>query len=237
MKIRLNKWLAEQGVASRRAIDGYIEQGRIQINGQTVVELGTKVDPELDQVSVDGKPVVARANIVKRYFAFYKPKNVITTMSDPEGRPCVGDYVQGLPYRLIPIGRLDYDAEGLLLLSNDGDLMHRMMHPSFGHHRIYRTKVKGFPTNASVVTLLRGVQLDDGFAKFESAQWVVNSFENSWFEVAVSIGRYHIVKRLWEHVDHPVLKLIRTQYGQIKLGDLEPGEMRELTPEEVESCR
>lgn len=218
-------------------MDRWIEQGRVSVNGKTA-PLGTQVEPSVDRVAVDGKPLggtAARAE-EKRYYAFYKPRRVVTTMSDPEGRPCIAEYIDRIPVRLFPVGRLDFDAEGLLILTNDGEFANKMIHPSNNHLRTYRCKVEGIPTKRAFEDLLEGLELDDGFARFEAMRPLERTDYNAWIEVDIAIGRNHIVKRLWSAVGHPVQKLLRTKLGGILLGDMEPGDIRPLTLKEISSC-
>ena len=231
--IRLNKYLARTGIASRRKADELIRQGRVSIDGQVISELGYTLQTkprsvEVDEVSVD---LAAKK---RDYYAFYKPKNVVTTMSDPEGRPCVGDYIKQLDKHLFPVGRLDFDAEGLLILTNDGDLAHRLSHPRFEVEKLYQVKIKGKPSPATIEKLKRGVKLEDGFIKPTYVKVVKSLKENTWVDIKVTEGRNHLIKRIWQRLDHFVLKLVRTEFAGITTKNLVPGQTRKLQPGEIQ---
>jgi len=234
---RLQKVLAHAGVASRRHAEQVITAGRVSVNGQVVTALGTKVDPQVDRIAVDGKPLAVQS--VKRWFILYKPEGMVTTLSDPRGRASVGELIkqQKLEGRVYPVGRLDYDAEGALLLTDDGELAHQLLHPSFGVRRTYLAKVKGVPSKASLEKLLEGVRLEDGMAKALSVEAFDQTEKNTWLELSVGEGRPHIVKRLLAAIGHPVVRLFRPQHGGITVESLEPGELRPLTDEEVDRIR
>lgn len=231
---RLQKVLARAGVASRRAAEQLIVAGRVSVNGEVVTELGTRVDPGRDVVRVDDKAVLAEMPV---YYAFHKPPKMITSLKDPEGRPCVGDAVKAVDARVFPVGRLDWDAEGLLLLTNDGALANRLTHPRYGVRRTYDAKVRGTPSEAVVAALAVGVRLEDGLARPESVDVVGRAKKNTWVRVTVTEGRPHLVKRLLAAVGHPVQRLRRIAYGGVELGDLEAGQMRPLTTAEVRTLQ
>ncbi|MFH1018801.1 MAG: pseudouridine synthase [Pseudomonadota bacterium] len=233
--LRLNAALARLGVASRRSAEKFIREGRVQIAGKVVTELATRVDPFAQEISVDGVPL-DRPRKKHSYLAFHKPKNVVTTLADPEGRPTVRDYFPP-GARLFPVGRLDYDAEGLLLVTTDGSLAHRLMHPGFKAKRVYRVKVKGKPARDLLDRLRRGVRLEDGMCKPLEVHFEKATENNSWYVMAVAEGRNRLVKRLWERMGHPVLKLIRTEYAGIRLADLPVGKIRPLRPDEIERLK
>ena len=229
--IRLQKVLASAGVASRRAAEELIVAGRVVVDGQVVRELGRRVDPETAVVHVDGMRIVLRADLV--HLALNKPRGVHSTMSDPQGRPCVGDLVAGRAERLYHVGRLDADTEGLLLLTNDGELAHRLMHPSFEVLKTYLAQVPG-PVRRDVGRRLRaGVELDDGPVTVHSFRVVDSADGMAMVEVVLHEGRKHIVRRLLEHAGHPVRRLVRTAIGPVRLGDQRPGSVRRLTRKEV----
>ncbi len=234
-RLRLNAALARLGAGSRRSAEKLITAGRVCIAGKVVTELATRVDPFAQEISVDGVPL-DRPRKKHLYFAFHKPKNIVTTLSDPEGRPTVRDYFPEKP-RLFTVGRLDYDAEGLLLVTTDGPLAHRLMHPGFSAKRVYRVKVKGRPAPAVLDRLRRGVTLEDGFCKPLVIRFEKGTQNNSWYVMAVAEGRNRLVKRLWLRVGHPVIKLIRTEYAGILLADLPAGKLRPLKDEEVRKLR
>jgi 23S rRNA pseudouridine2605 synthase len=232
---RLQKILAHAGVASRRKAEQLIAEGRVELNGQTVRELGTKADARTDLIRVDGK-LIAEAED-KVWFVLYKPAGCVTTLSDPEGRPTIAQYLKGIPERVYPVGRLDYDVEGALLVTNDGELAHQLMHPRFGVRRTYLAKVAGVPRPEQIDRLLRGVRLDDGRARALEAAVQSRTPRNTWVRVVVSEGRPHLVKRLMEAVGAPVLKLHRADYGGVGVAGLRPGDYRELTRAELHALR
>ncbi len=235
MTERLQKFLARAGVASRRAAERMILEGRISINGQTVTQLGTRVDPESDAVRVDGRRVrtPAREPI---YLMLNKPRGYVTTMSDPEGRPTVRDLLEGVPGRVYPVGRLDFASEGLLLLTDDGDLARDLMHPSRAVPKTYLAKVRGKPAEAALERLRTGIVLE-GRRTVPASARVVRPGDNSWVEVTVVEGRKHQVRLMLEAVGHPVQRLRRVGYAGVELGRLPPGRLRRLEPEEVASLR
>jgi pseudouridine synthase len=231
--VRLHKLLAEAGVASRRAAEKLIAAGRVRVNGVTVVEPGAHADPMRDAVEVDGRPLPKAEP--KRYVLLHKPRGFLTTREDPRGRPRVFDLVQGLGVRLHSVGRLDFDAEGLLLLTNDGDLTYRLTHPRHGVHRVYHVLVEGSLEPAVLEALQRGVVLEDGPARVERASRL-RSPESGlhWVELSLAEGRYREVKRLCRAVGLVVRRLRRVAFGPLRLGRLPAGRWRELTPAEVD---
>lgn len=223
------------GVASRRKADELISQGRVSINGEVIDQLGTKINPKGSEIAVDGVPLDPPSK-KSRYLLLYKPKNVVTTLSDPEGRPTIRDYLPKQE-RLYPVGRLDYDTDGVLLITNDGDLAHQLAHPSFGIKKTYVAKVKGHPDPATISKLRAGVRLEDGFAKPLSVKFERKTSDNSWYRITVGEGRHHLIKRLWLRLGHPVQKLTRVEFASLKLDYLQPGQCRELSRAEVEKLR
>jgi 23S rRNA pseudouridine2605 synthase len=232
---RLQKILAHAGVASRRKAEQLIAAGRVELNGKVVRELGTKADPSEDIIRVDGRTIAEPED--KVWFVLYKPAGVVTTLNDPENRPTITQYLRGIPERVYPVGRLDYDAEGALLVTNDGELAHELMHPRFGVRRTYLAKVAGAPNQEQIERLTRGVRLDDGRAKALEAAVQSHTLRNTWVRVVVAEGRPHLVKRLMEAVGAPVLKLYRADYGGIDVAAMKPGDVRELTRTEVHMLR
>lgn len=228
---RLQKYLARAGVASRRHAEELITAGRVQVNNQTVTELGSRVEPGTDLVSVDGKLVTPPETL--SYFLLYKPAGVVTTLSDPQGRPTVASYVEGAGTRLFPVGRLDYDAEGALLFTDDGALAHKLTHPSFQVPRTYLAKVKGSPDTATLDKLRGGVRLEDGMATPLSVDVFEQAERNTWLKIVVAEGRPHLIKRLCAAVGHPVVRLYRPAYAGVKVSGVRPGELRPLTSAEV----
>lgn len=232
---RLQKILAHAGVASRRKSEELIEAGRVTVNGKVVRELGSKADLDQDLVQVDGRAV--RETQDKVHYVLYKPAGCVTTLSDPEGRPTIRTYLEEVTERVYPVGRLDYDVEGALIVTNDGDLANLLMHPRYGVKRTYLAKVHGVPAQEKIERLLKGVRLEDGRARALEADLHSRTPRNTWVRVVVSEGRQHMVKRLMEAVGAPVQKLFRADYGGIGVAGMRPGELRELTRAEVEHLR
>jgi len=229
---RLQKYLARAGVASRRHAEELITAGRVTVNNETVTELGSRVEPGTDLVSVDGTLVTPPD--VSSYYLLYKPIGVVTTLSDPQGRPTVGNYVEETGKRLFPVGRLDYDAEGALLFTDDGALAHKLTHPSFQVPRMYLAKVKGVPDAATLDKLRGGVRLEDGMATPLSVDVFEAAERNTWLKIVVAEGRPHLIKRLCAAVGHPVVRLFRPAYAGIGVEGMRPGELRALKKSEVE---
>jgi 23S rRNA pseudouridine2605 synthase len=228
--IRLQKVLAAAGLGSRRACEELIADGRVTVDGE-VAELGSRVDVQTAVIHVDGDRVIVRDDLV--YLALNKPRGVLSAMSDSRGRRTVGDLVGDRPERLFHVGRLDADSEGLLLLTNDGDLAHRLMHPSFGVLKTYLATVPG-PVAKQVGRQLRaGVQLEDGPAAVDSFRVVQTHGGQAIVEVVLHEGRKHIVRRLLAEVGHPVTRLVRTRIGPVHLGGQRAGTLRPLTRSEL----
>jgi len=222
-EIRLQKVLAAAGIGSRRSCEILIDQGRVSINGEPVREQGRRVDPEVDIIHVDGERLQTKAQIV--VYALNKPKGVLTTMIDDQGRPCVGDYVTELEQRVFHVGRLDADTEGLLLLTNDGDLANRLIHPSYGVDKTYIATVKEL-TNKALSELMSGVDLDDGTAKATKARIIDRTKNSVMVELVIHEGRNRIVRRMFDAVGSPVTSLVRTKIGPVALGQQRPGILR-----------
>ena len=225
MEERLQKVLARAGLGSRRVCDDLIAAGRVVVNGQPAV-LGQRVDAERDQVEVDGVPVSIREGLV--YYLLNKPRGVVTTASDPEGRRTVVDLVPLEP-RVFPVGRLDFDSEGLLLLTNDGDLAHRLTHPRFGVEKEYLVEIEGTPSPAVLRRLREGVELEDG----PTAPARVGKVAATALKMTIHEGRNRQIRRMCEAVGHPVIRLVRTRIGPLSDRQLKPGEWRPLTVAEV----
>jgi 23S rRNA pseudouridine2605 synthase len=229
--VRLQKVLAQAGIGSRRACEELIAAGRVQVDGQIITELGVRVDAKRQAVHVDGVRIQVDTSMV--YLALNKPPGVVSTMDDPEGRPCIGDLLIGREERLFHVGRLDAATEGLLLLTNDGDLANRLSHPSHEVPKTYLAEVSG-PLAKDVGKRLRaGIELDDGPAKVDSFRVVDARPGKALVEVVLHEGRNHIVRRLLAAVGHPVEQLVRIQVGPIKLGDLRSGRTRALHGDEL----
>ena len=229
--IRLQKVLAAAGVGSRRACEQLIEAGRVSVDGDPVLEQGRRVDPESVVVRVDGLRITTSSNLV--YLALNKPRGYVSSMSDPDGRPSVGDLVRDRPQRLFHVGRLDADTEGLLLLTNDGELAHRLSHPSYRVPKTYLAEIIG-PVHRDVGKRLRaGVLLEDGPVTVDSFKLIDSSANKVLVEVVLHEGRKHVVRRALAEVGHPVQHLVRTAIGPVRLGAGKPGRIRNLTRDEV----
>jgi 23S rRNA pseudouridine2605 synthase len=226
--VRLNAYLARAGIASRRGSDELIKAGRVRVNDLPGA-LNTYVHPG-DRVEVDGKAVTAQA---LRYVLLNKPDGTVTTASDPQGRPTVVDLVEEIPERIVPVGRLDADTTGVLLLTNDGGLAHRLAHPRYGVEKVYEVEVEGEPDEEALQQLAAGVELDDG----PTAPAGVRRLGPSKLELTLHEGRKHQVKRMADAVGHPVRRLHRSRYAGLTVEGLEPGRWRELTLREVEQLR
>lgn len=230
--MRLQKFLSRAGAASRREAEALMVQGRVRVNGTVVTTLGAKVDPERDAVELDGRRVELEA---PRWVAFHKPAGVLTTRDDPQGRPTVYDRIPPELSTLKYLGRLDMDTEGLLLLSNRGDLMHRLLHPSNEVEREYEVQVVGVPDRATLDRLRQGVELDDGPARARRVKVLRKVGPGCILSLVLVEGRKREVRRMLEAVGHPVRRLVRLRFGPVTLGALSPGDWRDLTPAEVGS--
>lgn len=234
-KVRLQKVLAQAGIDSRRKCESLILSGRLSVNGVVKRELGTRVDPDNDEILLDGEKVKLEK---KHLYAFFKPKQVVSTLSDPQGRTTLKHFVRSLPVRVFPVGRLDFDSIGLLLLTNDGELTAKLLHPRYEIPRTYVSLVRGVLTESAIGRLKKGVRLEDGFAKVKSVSVISNSpwrkylpkFEGpqSLVEITVSEGRKHFIKRIFKAIGHPVVGLCRTQHGVYRLEGLKPGQIAEI---------
>ena len=235
MQTRLNKVLARAGLTSRRGADRLVLEGRVAVNGATVAEPGIVVDPDVDLVTVDGAPLPAAEPI--EYVLLHKPKGYVTTRSDPQGRPVVTELLRGSRARLYPVGRLDVDVEGVLLLTNDGPLTHRLLHPRYGVPRTYEATVEGRVRTGDLGRWRAGVVLDDGPARADDARIVRTTDEATVLLLTFSEGRKHEVKRYCERLGHRVRHLRRVAFGPLTLGGLRPGQTRPLTAAEVRALR
>lgn len=229
--IRLQKLLARSGVASRRKCEELMLEGAVEVDGEVVTRLGTKVDPRTAVIRVEGKRLPPISE--KVYLVLNKPRGVVSTMSDPEGRRTLGDLVADRPERLFHVGRLDTDTTGLIILTNDGDFAQRMAHPSYEVDKTYVAEVEGEVFRRTTKQLLEGVTLDDGPVTVRKVRIVEASETKSIVELVIHEGRNRIVRRLLDHVGHPVRRLTRTAIGPVRLGRLGNGEMRELTSAEL----
>ncbi len=232
--MRLNAYLARAGIASRRGAEDLIRAGRVRVNGEVVTRLGTVADPDRDTIVVDDRPV--RPFAERTYIALHKPVGVVTTVRDPHGRPTVVDLV-GHERRVVPVGRLDADTTGALLLTNDGELAHRLMHPRYGVDKVYEAEVEGRPDAHALERLARGVPLEDGTTAPARVRVLHTGGDATTLELVLHEGRKHQVKRMCAAVGHPVLRLHRSSYAGLTLDGLRPGEWRELSRPEVERLR
>ncbi|MFD0922590.1 pseudouridine synthase [Saccharopolyspora rosea] len=231
--VRLQKVLSQAGVASRRAAEEMILEGRIEVDGEVVTELGRRVDPAVAVIHVDGNRVVVNDETV--HLLLNKPRGILCTMSDDQGRPCIGDYLREREGKLFHVGRLDQDTEGLLLITNDGELAHRLMHPSYRVTKTYLAEVLG-PIPKDLGRRLRaGIELDDGVAKVDRFKLVDVNQGRALVEVVLHEGRKRIVRRLLKAAGHPVQRLVRTAIGEVQLGNERPGAIRRLNRQEVGS--
>lgn len=228
---RVNKLLARAGVASRRAVDALILEGRVTVNGAVVRELGVKIDPARDAVKVDGRRIHLES-CPRLYLMLHKPGGVVTTLDDPEGRATVGALLRGIRGRVFPVGRLDYHSEGLLFLTNDGDWAHDLMHPERHVAKTYRVKVRGTPSGPTLDRLRDGISLDG--RRTAAAEFrVAVPGNNAWLDVTLYEGRKNQIRRMLSAVGHPVGKLRRVSVGGVELGALSPGRFRHLTEVEL----
>jgi pseudouridine synthase len=228
---RLQKVLAAAGVGSRRHCEELIGAGRVQVDGQVVRRFGARVDPENQEIRVDGKRIPSRQGVV--YLAFNKPRQVLTAMSDERGRSTITDFLGDRAERLFHVGRLDYETEGLMLLTNDGELAHRLAHPSFEVAKTYLADVPGPVPKDVGRQLAAGVQLEDGVAVADRFRVVEQAGSRALVEITLHEGRKHIVRRMLAEVGHPVSRLVRTNVGPVRLGELRPGKTRDLTTTEI----
>jgi 23S rRNA pseudouridine2605 synthase len=229
--VRLQKLLAASGVASRRKCEELMLAGEVEVDGEVITRLGTKVDPRTAVIRVSGKrlaPVSAHV-----YLVLNKPRGVVSTMSDPEGRRTLSDFVVDRPERLFHVGRLDTDTDGLILLTNDGDFAQRLAHPSYEVEKTYVAEVSGRPERSLVRRLLDGVRLEDGPVEVRRARVVSAAADRGIVELVIHEGRNRIVRRLLDHVGHPVVRLTRTAIGPVRIGTLKQGQVRSLTDDEV----
>ena len=234
-KIRLNKFLAQAGVASRRKADELIRSGRVKIDGKVVTDLGLKIDPEKQRVEIDGQLVRLEPKV---YYLFYKPAGYLTALSDPHGRPTIKKFLKKIPYRVFPVGRLDKDTEGLLLLTNDGELAHRLLHPRHGIMRVYQAQVKGHPQEPLLKRLLQeGIEVEGRRIWPKAIKLLGKTKETTTFEVTVGEGRKREVRKLFAAIGHPVIKLKRTKFGPLALTGLRTGEIRPLTLKELKALK
>jgi 23S rRNA pseudouridine2605 synthase len=232
--MNLQQFLARAGIASRRKAAHLIETGHIQVNGRPVIAMGVVVDPEHDDVRMDGERVRPER---PAYVLLHKPRGIITTLKDPEGRRTVGEFVASVPARVVPVGRLEWETEGVLLLTNDGELAAALLHPSRRVERVYHAKLKGTLAREDLEKLRRGVRLEDGVARADRVKVLASTGKHTWVELALHEGRNRQIHRMALAIRHPVLKLARVSFAGLGVGDLRPGEWRYLTRAEIDRLR
>jgi 23S rRNA pseudouridine2605 synthase len=232
MEQRLQKIIAEMGIASRRKAEELITEGRVKVNGKVAV-IGMKADPARDHIKVDGKLLVTPEK--KVYFIFNKPRGVVTSLSDPEGRPTVNDFLRRIKERVFPVGRLDYDSEGMLILTNDGDFAHAILHPSKKIPKTYLVKVKGVLQEEDLERLRKGIRLERSVTAPAKVKRLRKTEQNSWIEMTIHEGKKRQIRRMLERVGHPVMRLMRIRIDGLEMGDLKPGMLRHISPEEMKT--
>ncbi|MBI5787715.1 MAG: rRNA pseudouridine synthase [Candidatus Schekmanbacteria bacterium] len=233
--MRLQKFLSQAGICSRRKGEEYMQRGLIAVNGKIVRELGTKISPEKDHITLRGrliKPVRDKLTVL-----LYKPKQYVTTLNDPENRPTVSDLVKNIPVRLFPIGRLDYHSEGLILLTSDGDLAQALSHPKHEIEKVYWVKVEGIPGADKLERLRQGVKLDDGITAPCKVRMLYRRGENCWIEIILTEGRNRQIRRMIDAVSHSVIKLKRVRLAFLTSEGLSAGQFRILSPQEVKKLK
>jgi 23S rRNA pseudouridine2605 synthase len=224
--------MANAGIASRRAAEVLIRQGRVSVNDVVVKEMGIKADPEKDEIRVNGNLI--STEVSKQYLMLHKPSGYVTTLKDPEGRSIITDLLHGIEERVFPVGRLDYDSEGLIILTNDGDFAQRLQHPRYGIPKTYLVKVRGSFKQRELREIQEGVKLEDGiFTPVEMNVEKVNP-KSTWLRITIIEGRNRVIRRVFDAVGHPVGRLIRIALGGVELANLKEGEFRPLTKREIE---
>lgn len=230
MEKRIHKILSEMGIASRRKAEDIIKEGRVTVSGR-VATIGMKVDPAREHIKLDGKLLTKSEPRV--YLMLHKPRNVVTSLHDPQGRPTVKDFLKGVKYRVFPVGRLDFDSEGMLFITNDGDFAHAVLHPSKKIPKTYLVKVKGVLEEEEITKLRKGIQLKKRMTAPAMVKKTRKTEQNSWLEITIHEGKKRQIRRMLDIIGHPVLKLRRVRIDGIELGGLEPGALRYLTSEEI----
>jgi 23S rRNA pseudouridine2605 synthase len=230
---RLQKIIARAGVASRRAAEKMIRQGRVSVNGRTITELGTKADTRRDEIRVDGNLISQSQGGEKIYILLNKPRGYLTTLDDPEGRPTVTDLIDDVTERIFPVGRLDYDSEGLLLMTNDGDFANRVQHPRFKVSKTYLAKIKGNIARKELDTLKQGTRLEDGDFRPLTVFVDKRNKKSCWLKLTIVEGRNRVIRRFFETLGYPVTRLIRIAIDDIEIGNLKQGKFRYLKAKEI----
>ncbi|HPQ45188.1 MAG TPA: pseudouridine synthase [Syntrophales bacterium] len=234
MEERLQKIIARCGIASRRAAEQMIQNGRVSVNGRVVTQQGVKADAARDEIRVDGG-LISKDAVSPLYLILNKPQGYVVTLNDPQNRPIVSDLLRDVSDRVFPVGRLDFDSEGLLLMTNDGEFSYRVQHPLFKVPKTYMVKVRGNLTNSDVEAIKKGAMLEDGSFKPISATLEKINKKSCWVELTIVEGRNRIIRRFFDSIGHPVARLIRTSIGDLGLGELETGEYRYLQKNEIKS--
>ena len=235
--LRLQKVLAQAGLASRRQAEEWIRAGRVSVDGRTVTELGLKINPGVQRIEVDGQAIPFYEYQV--YYLFYKPKGVLSTLMDPQGRPTLQDFLTQarIRERVFPVGRLDWDAEGLMLLTNDGELAQALQHPKFQVPKSYRIKVRGIPSDEALKRLQTGIKLPSGKKHAADCERIKVGEDRAWLMITIREGEKHQVKDMLAAVGHPVLAIKRVALGPLSIGRLVPGELRLLSPKEIQALK
>ncbi len=230
MEERLQKIISRAGIASRRSAEQLIKEGKVKVDGEVITRLGTKVDPRIHKIEVKGKVITLPE---KLYLLLYKPRYYITSLSDPQGRKTVADLLKDIPTRLFPVGRLDFDAEGLLIFTNDGEFANILLHPRYGISKTYLVELSGIPSRRDLEQVRKGIRLEDGMTLPARATVVKKDINRAWVKLTLREGRNREIKRMFAALGYTVTRLKRIKIGPFKLGDLRPGEYRFLTREEV----
>lgn len=230
---RLQKIIARAGIASRRAAETMIRQGRVSVNGRTITELGTKADTRRDEIRVDGNLISHSQGAEKVYILLNKPRGYLTTLHDPEGRPVVTDLIEDIAERIFPVGRLDYDSEGLLLMTNDGDFANRVQHPRFEVSKTYLAKIKGNIARKDLDAIKLGTRLEDGDFRPLTVLVDKRNTKSCWLRLTIAEGRNRVIRRYFETMGYPVMRLIRVAIGDIETGNLKQGAYRYLKGKEI----
>lgn len=235
MKMRIQKIIARSGVVSRRAAEKIILEGRVTVNGVRIQEMGAQADPEVDEIRVDSRLISASHDMF--YLLLNKPRGYVTTLDDPQQRPIVSDLLRDIPERVYPVGRLDYDSEGLLIMTNDGDFAQILQHPRYKTPKTYMVKVEGHLSVREMRGLTEGIRLTDGIFKALDAALDRKNPKSCWIVLTIVEGRNRIIRRAFDAIGHPVVRLIRVALADIGLGDLKPGKYRHLTKKEISRLR
>lgn len=230
----MQKILAEMGVASRRKAEEIIREGRVTVNGKTAV-IGMKADLLRDHIKLDGKLLTKPEK--KVYYIFNKPRGVVTSLGDPAGRPSVADFISSIRQRVFPVGRLDYDSEGMLLLTNDGEFAHAVLHPSKKIPKTYLVKIKGFLEDEGLELLRKGLRIEGRMTAPAKVKKIRKGDNNSWIEMTIHEGRKRQIRKMLERVGHSVIRLMRIRINGLEMGPLDPGECRKMSPEELKVIR